>query len=106
MSSLNKFSQDSIESVSRAAKNEGGASHFAISCDVYLIRIAKSFSSLPICVTSVLSNTQRLVAAVTAGTPLSVTIPHSLPLIDQISPAKELETQGAELLQTDPPQRG
>jgi hypothetical protein len=34
-------------------------------------------------------------------TPLSVTIPHSLPLIDQISLAKELERQGADVLQTE-----
>ncbi len=135
ISGLQNFDRSLVSNVAWAA-GEGGASHIDIACDADLVRIAKSVTSLPVLVSSVVP--QDFVAAVDAGAdmieignydsfydsgrqfsaadvirmtietrqllpdiPLSVTIPHTLSIADQIVLAKQLEALGVDLIQTE-----
>jgi len=135
ISGLHNFDMDLVMNVAWAA-NHGGATHIDIACDPELVRIAKTVSVLPICVSSV--TPKDFVTAVEAGAdmieignydgfyekgitfsaadvvnmtketrsllpdiPLSVTIPHTLSLPEQVELAAELERCGADILQTE-----
>jgi hypothetical protein len=64
ISGLHNFDSNLVQNVAWAA-TEGGATHVDIACDAGLVRAAKSVSSLPICVSSVVPS--DFVAAVGAG---------------------------------------
>lgn len=135
ISGLFNFDSQLVSNVATAAEH-GGASHIDIACDPNLVRIAKTKTTLPICVSSV--KPQDFQAAIDAGAdmieignfdgfyeqgltfsalevlamatetrsmyptiPLSVTVPHTLPLHEQITLAKELEQCGVDLIQTE-----
>jgi len=135
ISGLNNFDTTLVTNVAWAAQF-GGASHVDIACDPALVKIAKSVSSIPVCVSSV--KPIDFVAAVEAGAdmveignfdsfygqgikfsvediinmtkktrqllpsiPLSVTVPHTLALSEQIALAKQLEECGADVIQTE-----
>jgi len=135
ISGLNNFDNNLVKNVAWAAQ-AGGASHVDIACDPVLVKLAKSVSSIPVCVSSV--KPADFVAAVEAGadmveignfdsfydqginfsvqdiinmtketrrllpeTPLSVTVPHTLALSEQILLAKQLEICGADIIQTE-----
>eukprot|EP01036_Dinobryon_divergens_P013319 gene13319-17966_t len=122
ISGLHKFDSKLVKDVATAAKF-GGASHVDIACDPELVKIAKSVSDIPVCVSSV--EPAKFVGAVAAGadmieignfdcfyeegiiftaedvikmtmktrellpsTVLSVTVPHTLPLHEQVELAK------------------
>lgn len=135
ISGLNNFNKNLVENVVWAA-NEGGATHVDIACDAELVKIAKSISSIPICVSSIkpldflkaieagadmveignfdgfydqgiiftaedvinmTKETRRLLPDIA----LSVTIPHTLKLHEQIELAIQLEQCGADIIQTE-----
>jgi len=135
ISGINNFDETLVANVASAA-GFGGASHIDIACDPHLVRIAKSVSSLPVCVSSV--DPIKFVAAVEAGadmvelgnfdflyeegffftaediflmakktkellpmTPLSVTVPHTLSLSEQVELSKRLEECGVDIIQTE-----
>lgn len=135
ISGLHNFDKDLVKNVAWAS-NLGGASHIDIACDPELVRLAKSVSNIPVCVSAV--NPSDFTDAVEAGAdmielgnfdsfydkgitfsaeeiikmtketrrlfptiPLSVTVPHTLSLVNQILLAKELEKCGADVIQTE-----
>jgi len=136
ISGLKNFDSDSVSKVVRAAA-AGGATHVDIACSAELVRLARSLTDLPICVSAV--DPQGFVAAVEAGAnmveignydgfygegrifsaeevlqltretrrilgdriPLSVTVPHTLALADQVALALDLEAAGADIIQTE-----
>lgn len=132
---LHNFDHNLVKNIAWAA-TEGGATHIDIACDPELVKLAKSISSIPVCVSAVDPN--LFVHAVRAGadmieignfdgfydqginftaddvikmtkdtrallpdTPLSVTIPHTLSLSEQITLARCLEDCGADIIQTE-----
>lgn len=132
---LHNFDHNLVKNIAWAA-TEGGATHIDIACDPELVKLAKSISSIPVCVSAVDPN--LFVHAVQAGadmieignfdgfydqginftaddvikmtkdtrvllpdTPLSVTIPHTLSLSEQITLARCLEDCGADIIQTE-----
>jgi len=64
ISGLNNYDSDLVNNVVKAA-GLGGASHIDIACDVELVKMAKSVSTLPICVSSI--EPAKFVNAVAAG---------------------------------------
>ena len=135
ISGLHNLDKINVKNVAWAA-NFGGASHIDIACDMELIKLVKSISTIPICVSSV--KPSDFVLAIEAGadmieignfdsfydfginftaediiemtkttrkllpdTVLSVTIPHILNLSQQITLAKELESIGCDIIQTE-----
>eukprot|EP00600_Ochromonadales_sp_CCMP1393_P009443 CAMPEP_0174972146 /NCGR_PEP_ID=MMETSP0004_2-20121128/10459_1 /TAXON_ID=420556 /ORGANISM="Ochromonas sp., Strain CCMP1393" /LENGTH=285 /DNA_ID=CAMNT_0016222321 /DNA_START=96 /DNA_END=953 /DNA_ORIENTATION=- len=135
ISGLHNFDKELVENVAWAAY-KGGATHIDIACDPELVKIAKSVSNLPVCVSAV--EPENFVHAVKAGAdmveignfdgfyekgieftaddvirmteetrkllpfvPLSVTIPHTLSLPDQIELAQRIEAAGADIIQTE-----
>ena len=132
---LHNFDHNLVKNIAWAA-TEGGATHIDIACDPELVKLAKSISSIPVCVSAIDPN--LFVHAVQAGadmieignfdgfydqgieftaddvikmtkdtrallpdTPLSVTIPHTLSLSEQITLARCLEDCGADIIQTE-----
>ena len=118
ISGIQNFDETLVRNVA-SASNLGGASHIDIACDEKLVRVAKQFCSLPVCVSSIvpadfvkavaagadmieignfdgfyeqgLKFTAEDVIAMTLETrallptiPLSVTIPHTLALHEQV----------------------
>lgn len=135
ISGLHNFDKQLVKNVAWAS-NEGGATHIDIACDAELVKIAKSVTSIPVCVSSIkptdflkaveagadmieLGNfdgfyemgmkfTAEDVIAMTIETrallpfiPLSVTIPHTLALHEQIALAQRLQECGADIIQTE-----
>ncbi|KAG6387095.1 hypothetical protein SASPL_152278 [Salvia splendens] len=115
ISGLQNFDKDNVAAVVTAA-DKGGATHVDIACDVELVRLATHLTSLPVCVSSV--DPSAFPAAVEAGalmiinmtketkrllpsTVLSVTVPHTLSLPDQVKLAEQLEVEGADIIQTE-----
>lgn len=135
ISGLQNFDATLVENVAWASQM-GGASHIDIACDPELVKLAKSVSNIPVCVSSV--NPQAFVSAVKAGAdmieignydsfydqgikfsiediiamtketrvllpdiPLSVTVPHTLSLSEQVLLAKQLELCGVDVIQTE-----
>ncbi|CAI5506677.1 unnamed protein product [Closterium sp. Naga37s-1] len=132
---LNNFNADSVAAVVSAAE-KGGATVVDIACDADLVRLARSLTSLPICVSAV--EPEKFVEAVAAGAhmieignfdsfypdgreftaeevldltrrtrqllpaiALSVTVPHTLPLPEQVALAEALQECGADVIQTE-----
>ncbi|CAN1847112.1 Uncharacterized protein ycf23 [Linum perenne] len=124
---LQNFNRENVASVVTAA-DKGGATHVDIACDPELVKLATALTSLPICVSSV--DPAAFPAAIEAGAtmveignydsfyeaivdltretrrilpsvPLSVTVPHTLSLPDQIKLAELLEQEGADIIQTE-----
>ncbi|GJP38025.1 hypothetical protein CLOM_g14273 [Closterium sp. NIES-68] len=132
---LNNFNADSVAAVVSAAE-KGGATVVDIACDADLVRLARSLTTLPICVSAV--EPEKFVEAVAAGAhmveignfdsfypdgreftadevleltrrtrqllpsiPLSVTVPHTLPLPEQVALAEALQDCGADVIQTE-----
>ncbi|CAM9193365.1 unnamed protein product [Discosporangium mesarthrocarpum] len=135
ISGLNKFDADLVAKVAKATA-AGGGTHIDIACDPELVRVAKSISSVPVCVSAV--DPKLFPACVEAGaemvelgnfdsfyeqgltftakdvlemtrqtrellpqTPLSVTVPHTLHLDEQVNLAQDLETLGVDVIQTE-----
>jgi DhnA family fructose-bisphosphate aldolase class Ia len=135
ISGLNNFDRDRTAAVVRAA-DRGGATLVDIAADPELVRLAKSLTNLPICVSAV--EPELFVAAVAAGADLieignfdsfyaqgrrfeaaevvaltqatrallpqvmlSVTVPHILPLDQQVALAETLVQAGADVIQTE-----
>jgi len=136
ISGLKNFDANSVARVVKAA-SAGGANFVDIACNEDLVRLARSLSDLPVCVSAV--EPGAFVSAVEAGAsmveignydgfysegrvfsaeevlrltrqtrsilgdriPLSVTVPHTLPLDEQVSLAIELEAAGASIIQTE-----
>jgi len=136
ISGLSNFDPTLVSKVVKAA-TEGGATHIDIACSAELVRLARSLTNLPICVSSV--NPVSFIAAIEAGAnmvelgnydsfygdglifsaedvlqlthqtrfllgdsiPLSVTVPHTLDLPEQVALALELEAAGADIIQTE-----
>nr|CAD1823797.1 unnamed protein product [Ananas comosus var. bracteatus] len=121
ISGLQNFDKDRVASVVIAA-DKGGATHVDIACDQELVKLAMNLTSLPICVSSV--DPLAFAPAVEAGAQmieignydsfyeletrrilpfltLSVTIPHTLSLPDQVKLAELLEEEGADIIQTE-----
>ncbi|KAF2305415.1 hypothetical protein GH714_005064 [Hevea brasiliensis] len=115
ISGLHNFNKENVASVVTAA-DKGGATHVDIACDPELVKLASSLTSLPVCVSSVdpeaflaaveagalmilnlTKNTKRILPSVT----LSVTVPHTLSLPDQVKLAELLEQEGADIIQTE-----
>ncbi|CAI0451932.1 unnamed protein product [Linum tenue] len=124
---LQNFNRDNVASVVTAA-DKGGATHVDIACDPELVKLAIALTSLPVCVSSV--DPAAFPAAIEAGAtmveignydsfyeailnlttetrrilpyvPLSVTVPHTLSLPDQIKLAELLEQEGVDIIQTE-----
>jgi len=135
ISGLQNFDPESVQMVVRAA-TLGGATFVDIAADVNLVRLVKTQTSLPVCVSAIAP--EKLAEAVAAGadlvelgnydsfyaqgrvfsaaevialtqatrallpnTMLSVTVPHTLPLDQQVSLAEQLVAIGADLIQTE-----
>eukprot|EP00475_Leptophrys_vorax_P001554 TRINITY_DN10850_c0_g1_i1.p1 TRINITY_DN10850_c0_g1~~TRINITY_DN10850_c0_g1_i1.p1 ORF type:complete len:356 (-),score=22.94 TRINITY_DN10850_c0_g1_i1:169-1137(-) len=132
---LNNFDRASVAAVVAAAE-AGGATLVDIACDAELVRLARSITRMPICVSAV--EPEKFVDAVAAGADmveignfdsfypdgreftaaevlaltqrtrqllptvaLSVTVPHTLPLPEQVALAEALEQCGADVIQTE-----
>jgi len=135
ISGLQNFDPESVQMVVRAA-TLGGATFVDIAADVNLVKLVKTQTSLPVCVSAIAP--EKLAEAVAAGadlvelgnydsfyaqgrvfsaaevmaltqatrallpnTMLSVTVPHTLPLDQQVSLAEQLVEIGADLIQTE-----
>ncbi|KAG9138906.1 hypothetical protein Leryth_007524 [Lithospermum erythrorhizon] len=115
ISGLQNLDRDNVASVVTAA-DKGGATHVDIACDPDLVKLATSLTSLPVCVSSI--DPAAFPAAVDAGAlmiinltketrwvlpsvVLSVTVPHTLSLPDQVKLAEQLEQEGADIIQTE-----
>jgi Protein of unknown function (DUF561) len=135
ISGLNNFDAASVAAVVRAA-DQGGATFVDIAADPILVAIAKSQTTLPICVSAV--DPQKFVDTVNAGADLieignfdsfyaqgrtfsaqevidltvqtrrllphitlSVTVPHTLELDQQVQLAVDLVSAGADVIQTE-----
>ncbi|MEB3291879.1 MAG: DUF561 domain-containing protein [Synechococcales bacterium] len=135
ISGLQNFDRDRVAAVVKAAEL-GGATFVDIAADAELIRMAKSLTSLPVCVSAV--EPELFVMAVAAGADLieignfdsfyaqgrtfgaaevlelthqtrallpevtlSVTVPHLLPLDEQVALAEALVAAGADMIQTE-----
>ncbi|OAE19657.1 hypothetical protein AXG93_1847s1180 [Marchantia polymorpha subsp. ruderalis] len=111
---LHNFDRKSVADVVIAAE-KGGATHVDIACDADLVRLAASLTSLPVEIGNydgfyksgrvfsaeeVLDLTRRT-RSLLPKVVLSVTVPHTLPLDEQVSLAEKLETAGADLIQTE-----
>ncbi|XP_039818404.1 uncharacterized protein ycf23-like [Panicum virgatum] len=102
--------------------DSGGATHVDIACDEDLVKLALNLTTLPICVSSVdpsavhsavqagakmmgieFSSEQltRETRKMLPGITLSVTVPHTLSLPDQMRLAELLEEEGADIIQTE-----
>ncbi len=135
ISGLQNFNSENVAAIVRAA-DQGGATYVDIAADPDLVKLAKSLTHLPICVSAV--EPQALVQSVHAGadvveignydsfyaqgriftaqevleltqktraqlpeTMLSVTVPHTLPLDQQVELAMALVQAGADVIQTE-----
>jgi len=135
ISGLMNFDADRTAMVVKAA-DRGGATFVDIAADPDLVRLCRSLTGLPLCVSAV--EPQKFVAAVDAGADLieignfdafyaqgrrfeadevlaltqevrsllpdimlSVTVPHILPLDEQVQLAQALVAQGADVIQTE-----
>ena len=135
ISGLTNFDRDRVTAVIRAA-DQGGATFLDIAADADLVRLAKSLTDLPVCVSAV--EVEAFLAPVAAGAdlieignfdafyaqgirfeaaevlslaqrtrkqlphiPLSVTVPHILPLDEQVGLAEDLVAIGADIIQTE-----
>jgi len=135
ISGLMNFDADRTAMVVKAA-DRGGATFVDIAADPDLVRLSRSLTSLPLCVSAV--EPQKFVAAVDAGADLieignfdafyaqgrrfeadevlaltqdvrsllpdimlSVTVPHILPLDEQVQLAQALVAEGADVIQTE-----
>jgi len=135
ISGLNNFDPKRVATTVKAAAG-GGASFIDIAAAPDLVKLAKSLTNLPICVSAV--EPQKFVLATEAGAdlieignfdsfyaqgrrfeaeevlaltketrsllpkiPLSVTVPHILPLDQQVQLAEELVQAGADMIQTE-----
>ncbi|MDS3861324.1 DUF561 domain-containing protein [Thermosynechococcaceae cyanobacterium BACA0444] len=135
ISGLQNFNYESVAAVVQAA-DQGGATFVDIAADPGLVKLAKSLTDLPICVSAV--EPQALSVAVQAGADLveignydsfyaagrvfsseevleltrqtrillpeitlSVTVPHTLPLDQQVELALALVQAGADIIQTE-----
>lgn len=135
ISGLHNFDRENVAAVIKAA-DRGGATFVDIAADAALIRMAKSLTNLPICVSAV--EPELLAMAVEAGADLieignfdsfyaqgrrfeaeevlaltratrellptvtlSVTVPHILPIDQQVQLAEELVKAGADIIQTE-----
>ncbi len=135
ISGLQNFDSESVQMVVTAA-TWGGATFVDIAADPELVRLVKSQTSLPVCVSAIAP--EKLAEAVAAGadlveignydsfyaqgrsfsglevialtqatrallpeTMLSVTVPHTLPLDEQVSLAEQLVAVGADIIQTE-----
>lgn len=135
ISGLQNFNSDKVAAVVQAA-DQGGATFVDIAADPDLVKLAKSLTTLPICVSAV--DPQVLYKAVQAGADLveignydsfyaqgrvfsseevleltrqtrnllpeitlSVTVPHTLPLDQQVELAIALVQAGADIIQTE-----
>ncbi|MGA7937975.1 MAG: DUF561 domain-containing protein [Kovacikia sp.] len=135
ISGLNNFDAERVAATVRAA-DRGDATFVDIAADPDLVRLAKQFTHLPVCVSAV--EPEQFVAAVDAGADLieignfdsfyaqgrrfeaeevlaltqatrqllpsimlSVTVPHILPLDQQVQLAEDLVTAGANIIQTE-----
>ncbi|MDJ1176601.1 DUF561 domain-containing protein [Roseofilum capinflatum] len=135
ISGLMNFDADRTAMVVKAA-DRGGATFVDIAADPDLVRLGRSLTSLPLCVSAV--EPQKFVAAVDAGADLieignfdafyaqgrrfeadevlaltqdvrsllpdimlSVTVPHILPLDEQVQLAQALVAEGADVIQTE-----
>ncbi|MFP4652057.1 MAG: DUF561 domain-containing protein [Phormidium sp.] len=132
---LTNFNRDSVARTVKAA-HLGGASFLDIAADAELVRLAKSLTNLPICVSAVDPNQflepvaagadlieignfdafyaqgrrfeapevlelTRATRALLPQITLSVTVPHILPLDEQVRLAEALVEAGADLIQTE-----
>mgnify|MGYP001130708400 FL=1 len=132
---LTNFNRDSVARTVKAA-HLGGASFLDIAADAELVRLAKSLTNLPICVSAVDPNQflepvaagadlleignfdafyaqgrrfeapevlelTRATRALLPEITLSVTVPHILPLDEQVRLAEALVEAGADLIQTE-----
>ncbi|GAU40642.1 hypothetical protein TSUD_83200, partial [Trifolium subterraneum] len=91
---LQNFDKDNIASVVTAAE-KGGATHVDIACDPELVKLAISLTSCPIL--NLTKETRRILPSVV----LSVTVPHTLSLPDQVKLAESLELEGVDIIQTE-----
>ncbi len=135
ISGLNNFDASSTAAIVKAA-DLGGATFVDIAADRTLIKLAKTLTNLPICVSAV--EPEKFVQAVAAGADLieignfdsfyaqgrrfealevleltrqtrellpeitlSVTVPHILPLDQQVQLAEDLVKAGADIIQTE-----
>lgn len=135
ISGLQNFNSENVAAVVQAA-DRGGATFVDIAADPGLVKLAKSLTRLPICVSAV--DPQALYDAVQAGADLveignydsfyvtgrvfsseevleltrqtrillpeitlSVTVPHTLPLDQQVELAVALVQAGADIIQTE-----
>lgn len=135
ISGLMNFDADRTAMVVKAA-DRGGATFVDIAADPDLVRLCRSLTALPLCVSAV--EPQKFVAAVAAGADLieignfdafyaqgrrfeadevlaltqqvrsllpdimlSVTVPHILPLDEQVHLAQALVVEGADVIQTE-----
>lgn len=135
ISGLQNVDRDRVAAVVQAA-DQGGATLVDIAAVPELVQLARSLTSLPICVSAV--DAQQLQRAVMAGADLveignydsfyaqgrifsasevleltqhtrallpkimlSVTVPHTLPLDEQVELATELAIAGADVIQTE-----
>lgn len=135
ISGLQNFNFENVAAVVQAA-DQGGATFVDIAADPGLVKLAKSLTDLPICVSAV--DPQALYDAVQSGadlveignydsfyvtgrtfsfeevldltrqtrtllpeTTLSVTVPHTLPLDQQVELAVALVQAGADMIQTE-----
>lgn len=135
ISGLMNFDADRTAMVVKAA-DRGGATFVDIAADPDLVRLCRSLTALPLCVSAV--EPQKFVAAVDAGADLieignfdafyaqgrrfeadevlaltqevrsllpdimlSVTVPHILPLDEQVHLAQALVAEGADIIQTE-----
>ncbi|RMG07197.1 MAG: DUF561 domain-containing protein [Cyanobacteria bacterium J055] len=135
ISGLTNFDRHRVAFVVKAAE-AGGATFVDIAADPDLVRLAKSLTRLPICVSAV--EPEAFVPAVAAGADLieignydafyaegrrfeaeevlqltrqtrsllpdiclSVTVPHTLPLDEQVQLAQDLVDAGADIIQTE-----
>ncbi|XP_012830254.1 PREDICTED: uncharacterized protein ycf23-like isoform X2 [Erythranthe guttata] len=129
ISGLQNLDRDNVAAVVSAA-DKGGATHVDIACDPELVKLAISLTKLPVCVSSVdpsafpaaveagasmveIGNYDSFYEMGLTFTPeqetrrilphiaLSVTVPHTLPLPDQIKLAEQLELEGVDIIQTE-----
>ncbi|AFY59433.1 DUF561 domain-containing protein [Synechococcus sp. PCC 6312] len=135
ISGLQNFNYENVAAVVQAA-DQGGATFVDIAADPGLVKLAKTLTDLPICVSAV--DPKLLVQAVKAGADLveignydsfyaagrtfsceevleltrqtrallpditlSVTVPHTLPLDQQVELAVALVQAGADIIQTE-----
>uniref|UniRef100_K3Z9R8 Uncharacterized protein ycf23 n=1 Tax=Setaria italica TaxID=4555 RepID=K3Z9R8_SETIT len=115
ISGLQNFDRSSVASVVTAA-DKGGATHVDIACHEDLVKLALDLTTLPICVSSVdpsafhsavqagakmILKLTRETRKMLPGIALSVTVPHTLSLPDQMRLAELLEEEGADIIQTE-----